>query len=138
MTFLLPLGTKGLKKEICQTRIFDRVRTFSSLRKPYECCAELLLICHRTYNLSSSYARFFISNAFFSTQCCLTLSWIELQMLLRYCLIHTTIIILRHILHLVYLCPCLVQGQFMSYLCDPLFIFNLIFIAINHMSVKQT
>ena len=49
-----------------------------------------------------------VSNVFFSTQpqYCLTFSWIELQMLLRRCLTHRTIIILRHILHLVYLCTC--------------------------------
>ena len=36
-----------------------------------------------------------------------TFSWIELQMLLRCCLIHIAITILRHILSWVYLCPCL-------------------------------
>ena len=37
---------------------------------------------------------------FFSTQpqCCLTFSWIEFQMLLRCCLIHINVIILRHLL----------------------------------------
>ena len=34
-------------------------------------------------------------------------SWIELQGLFRFCLIHRTIIILRHILYFVYMCPCL-------------------------------
>ena len=91
--------------------------------------------------------RHFFSNAlfykqgFFSTQpqCCLTFSWIEFQMLLRCCLIHITIIILRHILCLVCLCPFLGLGLFMSYLCDLLFIFSLIFIVINHItSIKQT
>ena len=59
---------------------------------------------------------FFISNAFFSTQpqCCLTLSWIEFQMLLRCCLIHITIIVLRHFLYLLYLCPCLDLSLFMT------------------------
>ena len=51
-------------------------------------------------------------------------------MLLRCCLIHVTIIILRYILYLVYLCPCL--GLFMFYLCDLFSIFCLIFIVINH------
>ena len=60
-------------------------------------------------------------------------------MLLRCCLIHITIIILRHILYLVYFCLCLGLGLFMSYLCDLLFIFSLIFIVINHLtSLKQT
>ena len=47
--------------------------------------------------------RFFYKQRFFSTQhqCCLTFSWIELQMLLKCCFIYLTII-LRHILHLVY------------------------------------
>ena len=48
---------------------------------------------------------FFISNAFFSTQpqCCLTFSWIELQMLLRYCLIRKSIITRKHI-YIYYIC----------------------------------
>ena len=76
---------------------------------------------------------FFYKQRFFSTQpqCCLTSSWIELQMLLRCCLIHITIIIPRKILYLVSLCLCLGQGLFMSYLCHLFFIFSLIFIVIN-------
>ena len=82
---------------------------------------------------------FYKQHFFFSTQprCCLTFSWIELQMLLRCYLIHINIIILRHILYFVYFCPCL--GLFMLYLCDLLFLFNLNFIVINHItSHKQT
>ena len=47
-------------------------------------------------------------------------------MLLSYCLIHIAIVILRHILYLVYLCPCLGLGLFMSYLCDVFFISSLV------------
>ena len=63
---------------------------------------------------------------FFSTQpqCCLTISWFELQMLLRCCLTHTSIIRLRHILYLVYLCPSLGLIPFMSYLCNLFFLFS--------------
>ena len=84
--------------------------------------------------------RFFKSNAFFkSTLVLLNFSWIELQMLLRCCLIHITIIILRNKLYLVYLCLCLDLGLFISYLCDLFFIFSLIFIVINHIiSFKHT
>ena len=54
-------------------------------------------------------------------------------------LIHITIMILRLILYLVYLYPCLGLGLFMSYLCDLFSIFSLIFIVINHItSFKQT
>ena len=49
-------------------------------------------------------------------QCCLIFAWIELQMLLRCCLIHISFIILRHFLYLLYLYPCLDLGLFMSYL----------------------
>ena len=51
--------------------------------------------------------RFFNKKRFFSIQpqYYLTFSWPELQMLLTCCLIHIIIIILRHILYLVYLCP---------------------------------
>ena len=51
---------------------------------------------------------------------------------------HIAIIVLRYILCLVYLCPCLDLFLFMLYLCDPFFIFSLIFIIINHIiSLKQ-
>ena len=48
---------------------------------------------------------FFYRQCFFSTQpqCCLAFSWIELQMLLRFCLIDIAIIILRHILYLLFM-----------------------------------
>ena len=46
---------------------------------------------------------------------------------------------LRYCLYLVYLYPCLGLILFMSYLCDPFFIFSLIFIIIIHIiSLKQT
>ena len=76
---------------------------------------------------------FFYKQRVFSTQsqCCLTLSWIELQMLFRCCLINKGIIIVRHIIHLLYLRPCLHLGLFMLYLCDLFFIFIVIFIMFN-------
>ena len=76
---------------------------------------------------------------FFSTQpqCCLTFSWIDLQMSLMCCLLHETIIILRCISYLVYLCPFVGIG--LLYICDLFFIFSIIFIVINHTtSFKQT
>ena len=58
--------------------------------------------------------------------------------MLRCCLIQIAIIKFRHILYLVYLCPCLDLSLFISRLCDPFFIFSLIFIAINQRnSFKQ-
>ena len=74
--------------------------------------------------------RFFLTQS----QCCLTFSWMELQMLLRCCLIHISIITLGYFLYLLFLCPCLGLGLFMSYLCDLFFIFILIFIKINRMN----
>ena len=53
-------------------------------------------------------------------------------MLLRCCLTHLTVIMLRHILYLVDLSLCLGLGLFMSYLCQLCFIFSLIFIVIDH------
>ena len=47
--------------------------------------------------------------------------------LLRRCLIHVSIIIPKHFLYLLYLCPWLDAGLFMSYLCDLFFIFIFIF-----------
>ena len=67
--------------------------------------------------------------------------WIELPMLLRCCLVHINIMILRHILYLLYLGASLGLGLclFMLHFCDQFFIFSFIFIAINHIaSLKQT
>ena len=81
---------------------------------------------------------FVISNAFFnSASVQLKFFMNELQMLLRYYLIHIAIYILRHIY--LKLCPCLGLGLFVLYLCDVPFIFILIFIVISHItSFKQT
>ena len=67
----------------------------------------------------------FYMKRFFSTQpqCCLTSSWIELQMSLGCCLLHITIIILWHLIFAI-LCSCLRLVLFMSYLCDPFFLFS--------------
>ena len=63
--------------------------------------------------------RFFLTR----TQCRLTFSWIELQMLFRCSLIHITILYWDNI-YLVYLCACLRSGLFMSYLPDLFFLFS--------------
>ena len=95
-----------------------------------------------TYACFYCYGRllaFFISNVFFSTQsqCCLTFSWIELQILLKCCLLNTYktiftyIIILRLFLYLLYLCSCPDLVLFMPYQHDLVFIFIFIFIMIN-------
>ena len=86
--------------------------------------------------LVNSVRAFFISNAFFATQtqCCLTFSWIELQMLLRFSLIHIATMILRHIFYLVYLCPSLDESLFMLCLRDLFFNFSLIFIDIIYVT----
>ena len=68
-----------------------------------------------TWNSSSNWTQ---------PRCCLAFSGIELQMLFRCCLIHTTIIIRRSILYPVYMCPCLCLGLFMLYICDLFFIFH--------------
>ena len=95
-----------------------------------------------SHNYKILCARFFFKKKhFFSTQPqrCIIFSQIDLQMLLTFFLIHIAIMLLRPILYLVYLWPCLGQGLFMSYLCDILFIFSLIFIVINYStSFKQT
>ena len=61
---------------------------------------------------------FFHKQRFSSTrpQYCLTFSRIELQMLLRCCLIHISMTILRHFFYLLFLCPCQDLGLFMLYL----------------------
>ena len=98
---------------------------------------EVYFFQFKTATVMAIIRAFFISNAFFQ----LSLSF-QLQlshMLLRCCLIHITIIILRHILYLVYLCPYLVLGLSMWHLCDLFLIFNLISIVINHINpLKQT
>lgn len=62
---------------------------------------------------------------------------LSVSVLLRYCLLFTTSVMLTHILYLLYLGPGL--GLFMFYLCDPFFIFKLFLNTINQItSLKQT
>ena len=78
---------------------------------------------------------FFYKQQFFFTapRCCFIISWIELQMLIRCCLI-------QHFIYLLCLSPCIYLGLFMlNLLCDLFFIFISIFIMINLIiSWKQT
>ena len=67
---------------------------------------------------------FFISNVFFNSASVLVNFSINSASLLRCCLIHISIIIVRHFLYLLYLCPWLDLGLFMSYLCDLFFSFS--------------
>ena len=85
-----------------------------------------------TWEHLRNYKRF-CKQCFFSTQYqyYLTFSWIDLQMLLRCCLINTGVIILRHFLCLLYLYPCLGLCLFLTYLCNVFFIFVFNCIMIN-------
>ena len=58
-------------------------------------------------------------------------------MLLRSFLRHITIIILRPILHLIYLRPCPGLDLFMLYLCILFLFLNLIVIVINHITSSK-
>ena len=77
---------------------------------------------------------FFYKQRFFSTQplCYLTFSSIELQMLLRCCLIHISIIILRHFLYLLIFVHVQTQVYLYRIYVIFFFIFIFIFIMINH------
>ena len=98
----------------------------------YVCMYVRMKACTHAYE--GMYA-FFYNQCFFSTQlqCCLTFNefLMKLQVLLRCCLIHKSIIILTHFLYLLHLCACLELSLFMSYLCDLFFIFIFIFTMIN-------
>ena len=92
-----------------------------------------------------TYTFFAYKQRFFSTQpqCCLTFSWIQLQMLPRYCLIHISIIILRHFVFTMFtifttFTPRLDLCLFMSVLCDLFLIFIFIFILVHRIITWQT
>ena len=107
-------------------------RNSKTIRWPLKLVSTIAGFPPRLYN-----TRFiFISNAFLTQlYCCLTFSRIELQMMLRCCLIHITVIILKYTLYLVYLGPFLVPGLFMSYLWVYVsLIFSLILVTINHIT----
>ena len=92
------------------------------------------------WGISNTITRGFYKRHFFTTQlrCFLTFTWMELQILLRCCLIHIIISVLRNILYLVYSCPCLGLVQFVLYFCDLYFFFILMFIIMNYItSLKQ-
>ena len=78
--------------------------------------------------------RLFYKQGFFLTQsqCCLTFSWVEFQMLLRCCLIHNHHRTLTRFM-ISLLCPCLGLRLFMSYICDVIyFSFSASFSIINY------
>ena len=75
---------------------------------------------------------FYISNAFVNSAS-------VLHELIRWSLIHITVILLWYIFYLVYLCSCVVLGLFLSYLCDLFFIFCLFLMtSSNIILLKQT
>ena len=83
-------------------------------------------------NAAWQHASFYKQRVFSAQpQCWLTFSWTELQMLLRCCLIHISIIILRRFIYSLHLCLYLHLGLFMPYLRGSIFIFVFIFIMIN-------
>ena len=93
----------------------------------------------QSVNLEMLYTLFLYKQRFFSAQpqCCLIFSWIQLQMLLRSCLLYIIIIVLRHIWYLVDLCTYLRLVLFMLHLYNLFFIFSLIFIIINHIILLE-
>ena len=87
----------------------SRNKNLCGCQKEIPASAEKSICCRKNQHLSDKftegrYALFLMSKAFFSTQpqCCFTFSWIEFQMLLRCCLIHKSIIMLRP-LHLLFI-----------------------------------
>ena len=125
LVFVCGIALKLIKYLRKSTLIYQSLFEQSMLIK------NIVLVRYLLWVISSN-TRFFINNAFFSTQpqCYLTFSRIELQMLFRCCLIDVTIIILRRLLYLLYFCPCLELGLFMSHY-DLVFIFTSTFIMIN-------
>ena len=86
------------------------------------------------YTSAADLHSFFKSKIFFNSTVFLTFSWIELQMLLRCCLIHLSITILRDFLYLLYLYLFVELSLYMSYLWALFFILIFIFIMINRMN----
>ena len=86
------------------------------------------------YTSAADLHSFFKSNIFFNSTVFLTFSWIELHMLLRCCLIHLSITILRDFLYLLYLYLFIDLSLYMSYLWALFFILIFIFIMINRMN----
>ena len=95
----------------------------------------LVFIIGKLLYVTKVHAFFFINNAFFMNfHEFMSFSRTELWMFFRYCLIHITIIILRHNLYILCLCPCLDLDLFMPHLCDLFFISSLILIVINYIT----
>ena len=117
-----PIWLHLLKKSLMETSFFMQCgKVMISWQSHFEVIYKL----NYQYYKSTKRGHFYIHNSFLwatsffkLASACLSFSWTELQGLLRYCLIRMSIIILRHFLYLLYLCPCLDLGLFMSYLCD--------------------
>ena len=80
-------------------------------------CWYPIIVCIM-YDVLQVHAFFYKQRFFFNSASMLLniFSWIEFQMLLRCCLIHIGIIIVRHVFYILHLCLCLGLGLFMSYL----------------------
>ena len=119
------------RDQICSfQRIWSHLCKKSLMESSILCAVQKFAITLQSLDSFCSLSNF-ISNTF-STQAQYYLTFHELSF--RCCLIQITIIILSRNLYIVYLCPYVSLGLFMSYLCDLVFIFSLIFIFINHMT----
>ena len=126
-------------KNICvkKSLFSNRLRSTALLKKrPWHRCFTVNLIClvftftvekivEDCYTFCVWQYTFFYKQHFFfnSASMLLTFSWIELQMLLRCCLIHKSIVILRYFLYLEYLCQCLDSKYFETFWCSTKFSF---------------
>ena len=104
----------------------------SHLKCCFKCIQEIIL---RIFSLRGLFFMCWRSNFYRSA---LILRNIPCPENIKVTRLHIAIIILSRILYLVYVCPCLGLGLFVSCLCD--LFFSLIFIVINHItcSFKQT
>ena len=106
----------------------SKFRKYSFIRKKIFVCTRFLYK-QRFFQLSFSVAWRFHESSF---KCCLAVVYTLLDTYNHHYTI--SIIILRHILYLIYYCPCLHLCLFELHLRDLFFIFSLIFIVINHMT----
>ena len=121
---LLSVKSEELVKEVTYV-IFVMKRDIWLLRVSWEVMLVLTLKASKLHvtlvgKCKKYYTLYFYKQAFFSTQpkFYLTFSWIQLQLLLRSCLILKSIVIMRPLLYLLYLCSSLDTGLFMSCLFE--------------------
>ena len=100
-----------------KTKLWENTVSINVFRGSRKVKKNAIMINDITLRKTFEIGEVFLQTKFFfnsASQYCLTVAWIQPQMLFRCYVLHINTTIMRHILHLVYLCPVLGLVLFVS------------------------